>query len=408
MRIAYLVPEFPGQTHIFFWREIEALSKIGVETHIVSTRRPPKPIVSHNWAETAQANTFYLSEVGLIDALKVFAEFFRLSPVSWWRAFSSALEGCPPQKLLANLLLVFISVRLVAFMRTAGLTHVHSHSCGNSALVAMLANRLAGASFSLTLHGDLGDYGRQPNVKFRYAAFAITITNRLCLQLRKTLLDDAPETIVVAPMGVDPDVFNRNSAYIPWQGSGPLRIFSCGRLNYIKGHQELIEAVSILKSKGIDARLEIAGEDELGGSGYHRELDTLIRNLDLGERVTLLGAISEQRVYDGLCAAHLFVLASHHEPLGVAIMEAMSCGIPVVATNLGGVPELIDHNHDGYLVPPKSATVLANAIDALVSDPDLEQRFSEAGRAKVTKNFNSDLSANKLKALIAACVADRM
>ena len=67
-------------------------------------------------------------------------------------------------------------------------------------------------------------------------------------------------------------------------------------------------------------------------------------------------------------------------------MEAMSCGTPVVATNLGGVPELIDHNQDGYLVPAKSPTVLADAIEAsLVRNPDLELRFSEAGRAKVAK-----------------------
>ena len=80
MQIAYLVPEFPGQTHIFFWRELEALSKIGVDARVVSTRRPPRPIISHTWANKAEANTFYLSEVGVIDALKIFAEMFRVQP----------------------------------------------------------------------------------------------------------------------------------------------------------------------------------------------------------------------------------------------------------------------------------------------------------------------------------------
>ena len=350
MRIAYLVPEFPGQTHIFFWREIKVLSRIGVETHVVSTRRPPKAIISHLWAEAAQANTFYLAEIGVREALHLCIEFLKLGPSSWWRAFSSAADACPPKKLFFNLLLIFFAMRLVVFMRASKLTHVHSHSCGDAALITMLANRLDGISYSLTLHGDLGDYGRQQNVKFRHAAFAITITNRLCSQLCEQLLDDAPKTVAVAPMGVDPNVFKRDLDYIPWKGLGPLRIFSCGRLNFIKGHQELIQAVSILRRSGIDARLEIAGEDDLGGIGYRKDLETLIHDLDLDDSVSLLGAVSEQRVLEGSCAAHLFVLASHREPLGVAIMEALSCGTPVVATNRGGVPELIDHGKDGFLL----------------------------------------------------------
>ncbi len=83
---------------------------------------------------------------------------------------------------------------------------------------------------------------------------------------------------------------------------------------------------------------------------YRKDIETLIPDLDLDDSVSLLGAVSEQQVLEGSCAAHLFVLASHHERLGVAIMEALSCGTPVVATNRGGVPELIDHGKDGFLL----------------------------------------------------------
>ena len=137
----------------------------------------------------------------------------------------------------------------------------------------MLANRLADISYSLTLHGDLPDYGGQQKVKWRYAAFAITITHRLDRQVRQQLSHDLPPHLGLAPMGVDSAIFKRRRAYEPWTGKGPLRLFSCGRLNYVKGHQDLICAVSMLQQSGINISLEIAGEDEFGGKGFRSELE---------------------------------------------------------------------------------------------------------------------------------------
>ena len=125
-----------------------------------------------------------------------------------------------------------------------------------------------------------------------------------------------------------------------------------------------------------------------------------LRTLELANTVVLLGAVTEQRVFEGLEAAHLFVLASHHEPLGVAIMEAMSCETPVIATNLGGVPELIDHGSDGYLISPKDPEVMAASIKYLAGNPSLAKQFSAAGRAKIEQRFNCNLSAIELKRLL--------
>jgi glycosyltransferase involved in cell wall biosynthesis len=286
-------------------------------------------------------------------------------------------------------------------MRAKKLTHIHSHSCANSALIAVFANRLANMSYSLTLHGDLHAYGRQQKVKWRHAAFAITITKRLYDQVHRELSqNNIPSRIGVAPMGVDPAVFRRTEPYTPWNGEGPLRLFSCGRLNRFKGHQDLIHAVSILKKSGMKIYLEIAGEDDIGGGGFHRELDDLIMNLQLTGTVVLLGAVDELRVFEGLKAAHLFVLASHHEGLGVAIMEAMSCETPVIAPNVGGVPELIDDGLDGYLIPPKNPEAIVNVIKSLANNPSLAKQLSATGRVKIIRNFNSNLSALEMKRML--------
>jgi glycosyltransferase involved in cell wall biosynthesis len=126
----------------------------------------------------------------------------------------------------------------------------------------------------------------------------------------------------------------------------------------------------------------------------------LIDKLGLKNEVDLLGAASKRRVLEELRRAHMFALASHCERLGVAIMEALSCGTPVIATNASGVPEIIDHNQSGYLVAPKSVEAIADAVMALINDRSLQKRFSEAGRTKFIEKFNSDISAGELKNLL--------
>jgi colanic acid/amylovoran biosynthesis glycosyltransferase len=400
MRIGYLIPEFPGQTHIMFWRERAALQRLGITTCLVSTRRPPIRIRSHDWADQAERGTFYLADIGFLDIFRVFRQFVGFGPTAWTRAAKAVFSGNSLKDSLFNLALLPVAVRLVTFMRVNGLAHVHSHSCANAALVAMLANRLGSISYSLTLHGDLEDYGRQQKLKWRYAAFAITITERLRKQIHQELGKDIVASIGLAPMGVNPEIFRRTERYAHWTAGGPLRLFSCGRLNPSKGHQDLIRAVALLKESGLSVHLEIAGEDEAGGSGYHCDLSNLITDLQLKENVVLLGAVNEQRVLEGLKTAHLFVLASHSEPLGVAIMEAMSCETPVVATNAGGVPELIEHGVDGFLTSPGDPDALAEAISHLAGNANLSEQFSTSGRKKIVQSFNSNLSAATLARLL--------
>jgi colanic acid/amylovoran biosynthesis glycosyltransferase len=404
MRIAYLVPEFPGQTHAFFWRERAALAQIGVTTMVVSTRRPPKALASHDWCKQAEADTVYMTDFKIRDVLWMGIHLIRCGPVGWLRAIKAAGCDCPPRKLCRNFGLILVALRLLAFMRAKKLSHVHSHSCADSALIAMLANRLGNITYSLTLHGELNDYGRQQMGKWRYAAFGITITSRLYHEMRRKLPDELLPRIGVAPMGVDPSIFRRGKPYAPWSGVGPLCLFSCGRLNYVKGHQDLIQAVKILRASGVDVRLKVAGEDESGGVGFHKELDKVIERLELTSTVALLGAVSERAVVRGLEEAHLFVLASHHEPLGVAIMEAMSCETPVIATNRGGVPELIDNGLNGLLMPAGNPEEIAKSIMYLANNPGLARALSRCGRAKILRSFNSTVSAVELKRLLRECV----
>jgi colanic acid/amylovoran biosynthesis glycosyltransferase len=398
MKLGILIPEFPGQTHIFFQRELEALRELGAEPEIVSTRRPPAAIMSHSWAQEAMSKTAYLSPPTAAALAGAGGEILRGGPRALARVAGSVarardVDGKRRVRLLG---LAVMGGRLAQLARTRGWQHVHVHSCGDAANVALFANLLAGVPYSMTLHGPLRDYGPNQAEKWRHAKFAIVITQQLLGEVSQDLAGSLPPIVDVAPMGVDVRRFSRAVPYVPWDGHGPLRIFSCGRLNVCKGHGDLVTAVQLLRARGIDARLEIAGEDEQGGSGFHRTLDREIADAGLVDAAKLLGAVSEERVRAGLEGAHVFALASLAEPLGVAIMEAMAIGAPVVATGAGGVPELVRDEQDGLLVPPASPARLADAIERLARDPTLADRMARSGSKRILASFDSSRSAKAL------------
>jgi glycosyltransferase involved in cell wall biosynthesis len=252
----------------------------------------------------------------------------------------------------------------------------------------------------MTLHGPLDDYGPNQKEKWRHAKFAFVITQKLLGEVNQELAGALPPRIELAPMGVELGKFNRSVPYTPWTGEGPLRIFACGRLNPCKGHADLIDAVGLLRQRGIDARLAIAGEDEAGGTTYRKVLEAKLAESRLGDAVTLMGAVSEDKVRGGIESAHIFSLASIQEPLGVAIMEAMAMRVPVVVTGAGGVPELVDDGVDGILVPPQNAEVLASKLEAVARDAKEAQRLGEAGRHKVETKFSSERSAEMLAQML--------
>lgn len=397
-RIGYFIPEFPGQTHIFFWREHQGLLKRGIEPELVSTRRPPSRIVSHDWAQQAMAQTTYLFPPKVADVARAAKELIKANPMGWGRCLASIArsEGLDAKGRARLLALVGVGAELAELAHRRQWSHVHVHSCADAAHIAMFAHLLTGLPYSITLHGPLVDYGPNQKEKWRHAAFAVVITKRLVAEVHQQLGSSVPSVIELAPMGVELGRFKRTAAYQPWRGDGPLRLFSCGRLNPCKGHDDLVKAVGTLRQKGIDARLEIAGEDEAGGTTWHVTLQKLIDDLKLNDAVTLLGAVNESRVKQGIEQAHVFSLASLQEPLGVAIMEAMALEAPVVVTGAGGVPELVDDGQDGVLVPPQDPTRLAAGLEKVAKDAAMAQRLGAAARHKVETLFHADRSVDVL------------
>jgi glycosyltransferase involved in cell wall biosynthesis len=402
MKIGYLIPEFPGQTHIFFWREIQALQQRGIVVDLVSTRRPPSGVIAHAWSRDAMARTTYLSDMTIGGLSELLQGALRAGVAGWARAAKSIIRAADtgPAQRARLVALAFLGGRLSQVAHKRGWSHIHVHSCADSAVITLFSHLLTGTTYSMTLHGNLDRFGSNHREKWRNAAFGIVVNEVLNNEVRSTLANALPPRIAVVPMGVDVDRFRRRQAYVPWRSEGPLRIFSCGRLNPVKGHADLIQAIGRLRRSGIDVRLAIAGEDDHGGAGYRRELETLIGTSGLNGPVELLGASSEESVRDRLEQAHVFALASHWEALPVAPIEAMAMALPVVATQVGGVPELIADGHDGLLVSPGDPDALVAAIERVAGDSELAVRLGSAARCKVERDFHSGRSADVIAGLL--------
>jgi len=165
----------------------------------------------------------------------------------------------------------------------------------------------------------------------------------------------------------------------------------------------LIRACGLLAERGKSFRCEIVGDGPL-----ENELRGQVERLNLQSRVALPGAKPQHEVRRHLAAASVFVLASMVDPDGgmdnlpTVIMEAMAAGLPVVSTAVGGIPEMVSENETGFLVQPGDPAALAGAIEKVIDDRSLAQRFGQAGYERAQKLFSIERNVRELCALLNA------
>lgn len=394
-RIGYLVPEFPGQTHTWIWRDRRALEELGIEADLVSTRRPK--LVIHDWAEKAQELTHYLVPLSPHDIRETLMALLKAGPKAVARCLLVPLEikGLSVKQRLRLAALVVIAGRFAALARERGWSQFHVLSAGDAAHVAAFASFLTGIDYSLTLLAPMDGYGPNQKEKWQHASFALVMSEKLRAEVEEQLGDDAPERIAIAPMGVDLDHAKRVTPYLPWAPGEPCRIYTCGRLHPVKGHKYLFEALALITQRGKQVRLLVAGGEE-GVSGYRDALVEQLRRLKLEDSVEFLGAVPEERHRQAIEGAHVFVLASLDEGISVAAMEAMAMETPVVVTDVGGMRELVAPGDDALMVPSENPEALADAICTILDDPALARRLSERSRQKIASKFHHRRSAEAL------------
>jgi glycosyltransferase involved in cell wall biosynthesis len=203
-----------------------------------------------------------------------------------------------------------------------------------------------------------------------------------------------PDKIRVIPDGIDYSVFEEagSSDYLRHELSFEPDDFLVGIVAHLadhKGHKYLIKATQILKEKAPKIKVIIVGSGPL-----RMELNKQAKEIDVEDIVFFLGF--REDIPQILASLDLFVLSSYLEGLGSSIMDAMACRLPVVATRVGGIPELIVHEETGLLVPPRRSTSLANAILRIYTNRELGKKLGQRGYELVHRKFSAEAMAKRI------------
>ena len=163
----------------------------------------------------------------------------------------------------------------------------------------------------------------------------------------------------------------------------------------MKGHLDFLSMAAELTARGVEAEYLIIGDD-IHQTGYKALLENRVRELGLSTRVCFLGHC--RNVPDILRQLDIVVCTSHIELFGMCVLEALASARPVVATRVGGIPEIVEDGLNGFLVPPHAPAQLANAVERLLRDSDLRE-FGQSGRLWAERYFNQVVYVEKILAV---------
>lgn len=180
----------------------------------------------------------------------------------------------------------------------------------------------------------------------------------------------------------------------------------CGaRLHPDKGLDVLVRAAALLHASHPDLRVVVLGPHQDGYEWHHRELLDLRAELGLDDVVAFPGPVDDPT--DAWRAAAVYVQPSRVEPFGLAVLEAMAVGTPVVASATGGLREIVEPERSGLLVPPEDPAALATAIDRVLTDKALAARLATEGRRRATEDFSEERMLTELMAIYRQAVVPR-
>lgn len=396
--IAYLTGEYPRATDTFIQREIAALRVQGIEVETCSIRKTgPEHHVGSEQIEEFK-RTFYVIATAKspLRLVRCHLKALTQAPGRYFAALKLALATRPPGlKGLLYQLFYFVEAAVLAdHLKRRSVRHLHNHIATATCTVAMLTSKMSGIPFSFTIHGP--DIFFEPkhwriDAKIAEARFVACISD-FCRSQCMIFSDQKHwNKFNIIHCGIDPEKYQAETTT---DLSVPHLVF-VGRLAGVKGVPVLLDALSQIKADMPDLRVTLIGD------GPERaDLEIRAQDLGLGAVVSFAGYKSQDEVAETLASADALVLPSFAEGVPVTLMEAMASGLPVLATRVGGISELVEDGISGYLVPPGNVEALAARLRDLLSDPELRARMGAAGRAKVTADFNQQIEAGRLAQLI--------
>jgi len=280
---------------------------------------------------------------------------------------------------------------------------LHAHFATEPAAAARLLAAEAGCPFTFTAHGY--DIRRKPPPDFAARAAAaravITVSEANAHYITDTF--GVPRSRVhVIPCGIDTKLFQPAPDAQRQKRNGHVPLIVCvARLAKVKRLTLLLEACALLRARHASFRCVLVGEGPCRG-----ELEEMRARLQLEPWVELMGAATQGQVLEWWQGASVGVLTSENEGMPVSLMEAGACGLPVVATAVGGIPELVASGRTGLLAPSGDASALAAHLEKILQDPPLAAALGVAARRRVQELFGVSRQVDRLLGLWTNCLAE--
>ena len=403
--ILFILKGYPRLSESFIAQEILELERRGLEIEIASLRRPTDRAL-HPIHRAIRAPVSYLPEYLHHEPLRTWRAWRRVRRWPSYPQARSAWLADLRRDRTRNRIRRFGQAVVLAHELPRAITRLHAHFLHTPASVARYASLLTGLPWSCSAHAK--DIWTTPEwekrEKLASAEWLVTCTAHG--QGHLAALAPAPDRVILAYHGLDFARFAAppapsNDPRVPSMRDGrdpsaPVVILSVGRLVEKKGYDDLIEALAHLPRERAWRLVHV-------GSG---PLDHALRRraaaLGLAGRIVWRGAQPQDEVLTQYRQADLFVLASRiardgdRDGLPNVLMEAQSQGLPVVATRVSAIPELVVDGETGLLVGPGDRRALACALDSLISDPARRRALGQAGLHRVRQHFALQAGIDRL------------
>ena len=391
--LGMILKGYPRISETFISNEILLLERLGFHIHLFSMRHPRENF-THQSVTQIRANVDYLPETILahLPRLMVYNLWlFARKPKIYSRALKTAwrrFKRTHKSATIKHLLQAGYIVQHLLPKRQVN--HLHAHFAHSPASVAMFAGQLSGLPFSFTAHAKdiYTSHPGQLKEKIALARFVATCTeyNRRHLM---NISDGAKTRIHRIYHGIDTDLFTTQKE-TESVVSQPCQILTIARMTPKKGLPTVLRALKLLTQRGI------AVKHTLIGDGDDRDkILALIKNLALEDVTHWLGTQPHEVVLGHYRQADLFVLgcevAANGDRDGIpnVLLESMAMGVPVVATDVSAIPELVETEKTGLLVQPGKPDLLADAMLRLLTDKELRSRIIPAARKRIIQKFDN-------------------
>jgi len=376
----------------------QALERAGLEVTRLALRGWDADLADEEDILERSRTRFVLRD-GAIPLVIAFLLAAIVRPASFWKSLRLTwrMARRADRPLSIHLIYMAEACRILPWLETARIHHLHAHFGTNSAEVAMLVHALGGPPWSFTVHGP-EEFDKPEFIglaeKIRQCTFVVAISSYGRSQLYRLVHHSLWPKVQVIHCGLEQKYFDAAINPLP---TAP-RLVCVGRLCEQKGQLLLLEASRRLATKGTTFELVLAGDGEM-----RAEIEQFIASHKLESFIRITGWISGQHVRDEIGAARALVLPSFAEGLPVVIMEAMALKRPVISTFIAGIPELVESGEHGWLLPAGDVDELVRVIQTCLDAPvqDLTV-IGQAAHARVFARHHIDIEASRLAELFKA------